>query len=563
MVKTSPDLLSRQSTICELTFPTTILAVKLNRRRLVVVLEERIYVYDISNMKLLHEIETSPNPQAICALSPSSENSYLAYPSPLPSPAAPFASTPPAAPPSANSQSTGDVLLFDAVSLSVTNIIQAHKAPVANLSLNPSGTLLATASDKGTVIRIFSVPNGDKVHEFRRGSYPAKIYSISFNAVSSLLCVSSDTETVHIFKLAKGGDKNGKGGKIKSLSANDGAGDDSNGWYNSRDGSDGQAGGYEAFIDSKKNDGGMGGSLRKKGLHIGRNLAGSVGGFLPGAVSGIWDPQRDFAFLKLPTAGVRSVVALSSSCWSSQLSSTTPQVMVVTSEGLFYSYAIDLENGGECVLQKSYSLLDGTSDDMNGKTFARKDVLLRHTRAHRHIVRAASLSARSTPAGSPTPEGLDTDSDVDYDQDVSMASASTNALVAVSMMQLASMRTASRAASQPSSRSSSPIPSLPPPASSTHANSATIPPHFHQLFLQEEGSLRTEVVACPSRRPEAEVVEPHPLPPAEVEGTHFSKAGDKKTPTSDTSSPIHATDTAVGIFRDRHPPTIHHPLQPP
>lgn len=39
------------------------LAVKLNRRRLVVVLEERIYVYDISNMKLLHEIETSPNPQ--------------------------------------------------------------------------------------------------------------------------------------------------------------------------------------------------------------------------------------------------------------------------------------------------------------------------------------------------------------------------------------------------------------------------------------------------------------------------------------------------------------------
>ena len=52
----------RQSTICELTFPTSILAVKLNRRRLVVVLEEQIYIYDISNMKLLHTIETSPNP---------------------------------------------------------------------------------------------------------------------------------------------------------------------------------------------------------------------------------------------------------------------------------------------------------------------------------------------------------------------------------------------------------------------------------------------------------------------------------------------------------------------
>ncbi|KAM0750248.1 WD40 repeat-like protein [Meredithblackwellia eburnea MCA 4105] len=343
----------RQSTICELTFPTTILAVKLNRRRLVVVLEERIYVYDISNMKLLHEIETSPNPQAICALSPSSENSYLAYPSPLPSPATPFTATPPAAPPSASTQSSGDVLLFDAVSLSVTNIIQAHKAPVANLSLNPAGTLLATASEKGTVIRIFSVPNGDKVHEFRRGSYPARIYSISFNAVSSLLCVSSDTETVHIFKLTKGG-KNGKGRSGRDA-VTAGGGGDTDDWY-SRDGS--EAGGYEAFIDNKKNEGGMGGTLRRKSLHLGRNIAGSVGGFLPGAVSGMWDPQRDFAFLKLPTSGVRSVVALSS---------TSPQVMVVTSEGLFYSYAIDLENGGECVLQKSYSLLDGSSsDDLSG-----------------------------------------------------------------------------------------------------------------------------------------------------------------------------------------------------
>jgi hypothetical protein len=52
----------RQSTICELTFVTAILAVKLNRKRLVVVLEEHIYIYDIGNMKLLNTIDTSPNP---------------------------------------------------------------------------------------------------------------------------------------------------------------------------------------------------------------------------------------------------------------------------------------------------------------------------------------------------------------------------------------------------------------------------------------------------------------------------------------------------------------------
>lgn len=59
------SLPQRQSTICELTFPTTVLAVRMNRKRLVVILEDQIYLYDISNMKLLYTIETSPNPNGI------------------------------------------------------------------------------------------------------------------------------------------------------------------------------------------------------------------------------------------------------------------------------------------------------------------------------------------------------------------------------------------------------------------------------------------------------------------------------------------------------------------
>jgi len=55
----------RQSMICELLFPSSILAVKLNRKSLVIVLETEIYIYDISNMRLLHVIETTPNPEGI------------------------------------------------------------------------------------------------------------------------------------------------------------------------------------------------------------------------------------------------------------------------------------------------------------------------------------------------------------------------------------------------------------------------------------------------------------------------------------------------------------------
>ena len=58
--------------ICKLLFPSSILAVKLNGKMLVIVLEIKIYIYDISNMKLIHVIETTPNPEgANAAIGPS------------------------------------------------------------------------------------------------------------------------------------------------------------------------------------------------------------------------------------------------------------------------------------------------------------------------------------------------------------------------------------------------------------------------------------------------------------------------------------------------------------
>ena len=37
-----------------------------------------------------------------------------------------------------------------------------------------------------------------------------------------------------------------------------------------------------------------------------------------------------------------------------RMASTTPHVMVVSAEGYFYLYSIDLDNGGECSLTKQY-----------------------------------------------------------------------------------------------------------------------------------------------------------------------------------------------------------------
>ncbi|XP_061605601.1 WD repeat domain phosphoinositide-interacting protein 2 isoform X3 [Phyllopteryx taeniolatus] len=168
--------------ICNYSYSNTILAVKLNRQRLIVCLEESLYIHNIRDMKVLHTIrETPPNPSGLCALSINNDNCYLAYP---------------------GSAMIGEVQVFDTVNLRAANMIPAHDSPLAALAFDASGTKLATASEKGTVIRVFSIPEGQKLFEFRRGvKRCVSICSLAFSMEGLYLSASSNTETVHIFKL--------------------------------------------------------------------------------------------------------------------------------------------------------------------------------------------------------------------------------------------------------------------------------------------------------------------------------------------------------------------------
>jgi autophagy-related protein 18 len=276
----------------------------------------------------------------------------MAYPLPQKAPAA--ASTATHAPPGTThvSPTTGDVLIFDAVKLEAINVIEAHRSPLALIALNSEGTLLATASDKGTIIRIFSVPDGHKLYQFRRGSMPSRIYSMSFNTTSTLLCVSSSTETVHIFKLTQQGPSS-DGSSSYAPSARDQASPPAYGHSPDED----EAGGDAGSDSSRKHNGTLMGMLRRTSQNVGGAVAARVGGYLPKGVSEMWEPARDFAWIKLPRSSqgpagspgagpTRSVVAMSSN---------TPHVMVVTSDGNFYVFNIDLSKGGEGTLTKQYS----------------------------------------------------------------------------------------------------------------------------------------------------------------------------------------------------------------
>lgn len=86
---------------------------------------------------MVHTIRDTPvNPHGLCALAADSDNCYLAYP---------------------GSATVGEVQIFDAVNLHAKTMIPAHDSTLAALAFSVSGNELATASEKGTVIRVFSV----------------------------------------------------------------------------------------------------------------------------------------------------------------------------------------------------------------------------------------------------------------------------------------------------------------------------------------------------------------------------------------------------------------------
>ena len=66
-------------------------------KRLIVCLEESLYIHNIRDMKVLHTIrDTPPNPTGLCALSINNDNCFLAYP---------------------GSNQIGEVQIFDCVNL--------------------------------------------------------------------------------------------------------------------------------------------------------------------------------------------------------------------------------------------------------------------------------------------------------------------------------------------------------------------------------------------------------------------------------------------------------------
>ncbi|KAG6619365.1 putative autophagy-related protein [Phytophthora cinnamomi] len=243
------------------------------------------------------------------------------------------------------------------------------------MAFNPQGTLLATASESGTLIRVFSVPSGKKAAAFRRGSYGAQVYCLAFNESSTILCASSDTGTIHFFSLT-GAESSATGSfghftPITSTLAVAGSTFGSTVF------------GSAAAPPSPVTSSALGSSPGKPASHHPASgvsaptrttrtstgstasnfddVAGVMSAYLPSSFSGIAEGTRDFAYARLRSTGVPNQCAIHG---PRDAKNPIVQLYVATADGYFYEYSLNLTVGGKCKLERENVLRDSTSEEI-------------------------------------------------------------------------------------------------------------------------------------------------------------------------------------------------------
>eukprot|EP01069_Polyplicarium_translucidae_P007200 Polyplicarium_translucidae@DN3071_c0_g1_i1.p1 len=149
---------------------------------------QKVYVYLAEQMAPFTILPTCPNPTAICvAWTCPTQNGMWRL-----------------ACPAGVSGAVRVQLQTDGDPRASQLTFQAHESSLACLAFNEAGSMIATTSVLGTVIRIFSIVAKDVVltHELRRGSQPTSLTSLAFRSDSEFLAAASTSNTLHIFKLS-------------------------------------------------------------------------------------------------------------------------------------------------------------------------------------------------------------------------------------------------------------------------------------------------------------------------------------------------------------------------
>ncbi|KAI4183841.1 MAG: hypothetical protein LQ346_006226 [Caloplaca aetnensis] len=166
---------AKQLAVVTLEFRSQVFQARLSRSQILIALLNSVSLYAFSSPpKKVSSFETADNPSGLCCLG----SKIVAFPGRTP----------------------GQVQIVELGTGNVS-IIPAHSSPLKAMTLSPNGEILATASETGTLIRLFSTTNCARISELRRGVDPAAIFSLAISPSNTLLAVTSDKATLHIFDL--------------------------------------------------------------------------------------------------------------------------------------------------------------------------------------------------------------------------------------------------------------------------------------------------------------------------------------------------------------------------
>jgi WD repeat-containing protein 45 len=166
----------KSKTALEITTLTAVRGVALSRRRVAVVLQNSVRVYAFEKQPTpLAKFETADNMNGLVALS----DKWLVFPG----------------------RTAGQLMVVDLATDNVS-IIPAHNSSLQALALSADGEFIATASEKGTIVRIYATSNCARVCERRRGSEFAAIFSLRFSPSGRMLACTSAKGTLHIFDVS-------------------------------------------------------------------------------------------------------------------------------------------------------------------------------------------------------------------------------------------------------------------------------------------------------------------------------------------------------------------------
>lgn len=150
----------------------------MNEECIFVATKDRIFVYNLDGMKLMDKLDVD-NHLGRIVLSPTPDmNPYMIF---------------------SHSLKEGLLSVYDTHTQKQVKVIRCHKTPILKVAVSYLGNMVATCSTQGQMIRVFSIPNGEKLYTFTRGIKNTTQYCLNFSRNSAFLLSSSDTGTIHVF----------------------------------------------------------------------------------------------------------------------------------------------------------------------------------------------------------------------------------------------------------------------------------------------------------------------------------------------------------------------------